>query len=430
MRVALINPPWSFDASIYFGCREPHLPLELGYAERLLREVGHEPRIYNCHASAVSLTDLPAEVADFRPDMIVITTAPTYLFWRCAPPELRVPLAAFRALRKTPGLRVAVGPHGSATPRSVLRKLAANVVVMGECEETLVRLAGGELDRLPGIAYRDGDGIRVNGGPRAARFTDAPPLVWPTLWITRHRHHHHRFDQPPVGPGAEVEASRGCPYHCSFCAKENFRDTYRRRLLPSLLAEIDGLLAQGVEYIYFIDEIFLPNRPLLEALAERRLRFGIQTRLDLWKPEMLELLGRAGCVSIEAGVESVTAEGRDLIDKGCRVTTEELTKRLIEAKRHVPFVQGNLIGVPTDEQAEVDGWRARLREEGVWANEPVPLFPYPGSPDYRRLWGEADDYAWERAHEHYLRMHLDLSDLQDDHPLPLPELERLPAAGA
>ncbi len=32
MRVALVNPRWTFDASIYFGCREPHLPLELGYA--------------------------------------------------------------------------------------------------------------------------------------------------------------------------------------------------------------------------------------------------------------------------------------------------------------------------------------------------------------------------------------------------------------
>ena len=36
MRFALVNPPWSFDGSIYFGCREPHLPLELGYAKSLL----------------------------------------------------------------------------------------------------------------------------------------------------------------------------------------------------------------------------------------------------------------------------------------------------------------------------------------------------------------------------------------------------------
>jgi B12-binding domain/radical SAM domain protein of rhizo-twelve system len=430
MRVALINPAWSFDGSIYFGCREPHLPLELGYAARLLDEAGHEARIFDCHILTLCLQELRAEVDDFRPDITVVTTAPTYLFWRCAQPELRVPASVCGALSILGGLKVAVGPHGSATPGAVLRKLDADVVVMGECEETLVRLAGGERDRLPGIAYRDGDSVRVNGAPQAARFTDAPALIWPEWWVARHRHHHHRFDQPPGAPGAEVEASRGCPYHCTFCAKENFRDRYRRRLLPLLLAEIDGLVAQGVEYIYFIDEIFLPNRPLLEALAERRVRFGIQTRIDLWKPEMLELLGRAGCVSIEAGVESVTAQGRDLLDKGCRITTEELTDRLIEAKQHVPFVQGNLIGVPTDEQAEVDRWRARLSEQGVWANEPVPLFPYPGSPDYRRLWGEADDYAWERAHEHYLRMHLQFSDLQDDHPLPLPELERLSAAGA
>jgi B12-binding domain/radical SAM domain protein of rhizo-twelve system len=430
VRVALINPPWSFAGSIYFGCREPHLPLELAYAERLLSDAGHQARMFDCHLMEMSIEELRREVSGFRPEMTVLTTAPTYLFWRCAPPELRVPRMIFHALRGETGIKVAVGPHGSTTPRAALRKLDADVVVSGECEETLVRLANGERGQLPGIAYRDGDNLRVNGGPQAARFIDAPPLVWPEGWAARHHHHHHRFDRPPAGSGAEVEASRGCPYHCTFCAKENFRDGYRRRLLPLLLAEIDALLARDVKYIYFIDEIFLPNRPLLQALAERQISFGIQTRIDLWKPEMLELLGRAGCVSIEAGVESITSEGRALLDKDCRVSTDDLAERLIEAKRHVPFVQGNLIGVATDTHAEISQWRARLADHGVWANEPVPLFPYPGSPDYRRLWGEADDQAWERAHEHYLRTHGQFSDLQDDHPLPLPELERLPAVEA
>ncbi len=36
MRFALVNPPWNFEGSIYFGCREPHLPLELGYSKALL----------------------------------------------------------------------------------------------------------------------------------------------------------------------------------------------------------------------------------------------------------------------------------------------------------------------------------------------------------------------------------------------------------
>ena len=74
------------------------------------------------------------------------------------------------------------------------------------------------------------------------------------------------------------------------------------------MAELDGLIAAGVTYVYFIDEIFLPWRQLLEAVATRPVRFGVQTRIDLWSREMLDLLGAAGCVSIEAGVESLTAK--------------------------------------------------------------------------------------------------------------------------
>ncbi len=430
MRVALINPPWSFEGSIYFGCREPHLPLELAYAKDLLTRDRHTAEVFDAHLFGLTVADLARAVAEFRAEMIVITTAPSYLFWRCAPPELRVPLLVLRELEEAgaPGLRVAVGPHGSTTPRAALGKLAVDVVVIGECEETVARLAKGEREGLPGIAYRRSDGtVEVNGGPQAARFIDTPPLDWPEAWLTRHQHHHHRFDTVPDRPGAEVEASRGCPYHCSFCAKENFRDRYRRRALPALLAEIDRLIAKGIEYIYFIDEIFLPNRPLLEALAERDLRFGVQTRIDLWKPEMLELLGRAGCVSIEAGVESLSAAGRALLDKDCRIDTDALTRLLIEAKHHVPFVQGNLIGLAGDDPALVQAWRDYVGRHGVWANEPVPLFPYPGSPDYRKLWGEADDAAWERAHDHYLAAYRQFSELQDDRPLPLAELERVAA---
>src|SRR5581483_3840477 len=171
-------------------------------------------------------------------------------------------------------------------------------------------------------------------------------------------------------------------------------------------------------------EIFLPNRPLLAALAERDVRFGVQTRIDLWKPDTLWLLGAAGCVSVEAGVESLSVEGRDLLDKKCRLSTGQLAELLVLAKRHIPFVQANLIEMPHDDAAAVDTWRTMLRGSGVWANDPVPLFPYPGSPDYRRLWGEPDDAAWERAVDYYLGRFTDFSDVQQGCPRPLRELEQ------
>lgn len=424
MRVALVNPPWSFEHSIYFGCREPHLPLELGYARAMLEQDGHATLLVDGHLFNRSTQDVADEVAAFRPDMTVVTTAPSYLFWRCAPPELRVPREMLDVIGGRGGVTVAVGPHGSATPAAVLRKLDVDVVLRGECEEAIRALATGAApDTVPGTAILRDGAVCLNGPEQAARFTDLPALHWPDDWIARHHHHHHRFDITPTTPGAEVEASRGCPYACTFCAKLDFRDKYRRRALEPLLAEIDGLRAQGVTYLYFIDEIFLPQRPLLEAMVSRGMQFGVQTRIDLWTPEMIALLGRAGCVSIEAGVESLTEAGRDALDKKCRKSTDELADLLILARAHVPFVQANLLETAGDDAALVENWRARLQAHGVWANDPVPLFPYPSSPDYRRLWGAPDDLAWERAHESYLAAFRSFSDIQESAPLPLPELE-------
>jgi anaerobic magnesium-protoporphyrin IX monomethyl ester cyclase len=425
MRVALVNPNWSFEGSIYFGCRESHLPLEYGYAEALLKDAGHAAEIFDAHAETLDATILADRVAEFAPEITVVATAPSYLFWRCAPPELRVPRQTLNALRPISGVKIAIGPHGSTTPRATLRKLEVDAVLLGECEESIVRLATSphdQWDKIAGLCYADRGQIVVQGGPQAADFANLPALSWRIDALAGHRHHHHRFDTAPSGPGAEIEASRGCPYHCTFCAKENFRDRYRRRPLATIMTELDGLIAAGVTYVYFIDEIFLPWRQLLEALAQRRVRFGVQTRIDLWSREMLDLLGAAGCVSIEAGVESLTRAGRDWLEKHCKLSTQALTELLIYAKRSVPFVQANLIA-SEDDPAIVQRWRDELRDAGVWANDPVPLFPYPGSPDYRRLWGVPDDNAWERAVDYYLDRYAGFSEIQDANPRRLAALE-------
>ncbi|RWM83580.1 MAG: TIGR04295 family B12-binding domain-containing radical SAM protein [Mesorhizobium sp.] len=424
MKVALVNPFWTYEDSIYFGCRQPHLPLELGYSKALLEADGHQVLMLDGQIQKLDNAALADRVAVFAPAMTVVSTAPTYLFWRCAPPEQRVPADFLNRLAGRGGRTVAVGPHGSATPAPTLRKLGVDIVVRGECEEVVAELARQDnWSAVQHTAHLHEGKLVGNGGVHASSFVDHPPLKWPSDWIAAHSHHHHRFDDNQVGFGAEVEASRGCPYNCSFCAKIDFRDAYRRRNHDAVIAEIDRLIGQGVGYIYFIDEIFLPQKALLEALIDRDVKFGVQTRIDLWKPELLELLGAAGCVSIEAGLESLTVEGRAMLAKRCRLGTEELAALLVNARRHVPFVQANLIGVVEDDPALVDHWRKHLIDRGVWANEPVPLYPYPSSPSYRELWGEPDDLAWERAHEHYLASFRTFSDIQEKRPRALAELE-------
>ena len=117
---------------------------------------------------------------------------------------------------------------------------------------------------------------------------------------------------------------------------------------------------------------------------------------------MLELLGRAGCVSIEAGVESLTAEGREQLAKNCQLS-DRGAGRAADLRQAARAVRA---GQPDRDAARRPGrwsdWRERLRAARRLGQRSGAAVSLPGSPDYRRLWGEPDDAAWERAHEHYL----------------------------
>src|SRR5262249_12006775 len=99
MKVALVNPNWTFEGSMYFGCREPHLPLEYGYLKSSLEAEGHETIIVDGHLDRLTETGIDFKLSNFQPDFTVVTTAPSYLLWRCAPPELRVPRRLIERLR-------------------------------------------------------------------------------------------------------------------------------------------------------------------------------------------------------------------------------------------------------------------------------------------------------------------------------------------
>jgi len=184
-----------------------------------------------------------------------------------------------------------------------------------------------------------------------------------------------------------------------------------------------------VEYIYFIDEIFGVGknvRRLLEGIAERPVKIGFQTRIDLWDEETLDLLGRAHCISMECGIESITEEGREELHKNCRIGTERIAELLLYARRRIPWVQANLILTEKDDRQEIRRWQERLKSQGVWVSEPVPMFPFPGSPLYMQTFAAPpDDLAWERAHKYYTSLFADkgYSDIQEQKPLALEELE-------
>jgi anaerobic magnesium-protoporphyrin IX monomethyl ester cyclase len=437
MKYALVNPRWSFGGSTYFGCAEPHFPLELLSAQAMLRAANHQVLLIDAFMEDLPVEQVRERLDAFGADFLVVPTAPSYLFWRCPQPELRVPAQWIAGLRRS-GLQktskvVAIGPHGSVTPMATLRKTGADVVLRGEPDQTLPQLASMPWEMIAGCCWQDERGAyHQTSGLGATDMRAVPMLDYTEYPVERHSHLHHIF--PGNGAdhlklGAEVEFARGCPYSCTFCNKTLFRNKYRERDLSAVLGEIDQLIARGVDYIYFIDEIFGVGkqvRALLEEIARRPVSIGFQTRIDLWDEELLELLGRAHCVSFECGIESITQEGRDAFNKNCRLTTDRIGDLLLHARRFIPWVQANLIKTAEDDPALVAAWQQRMKANGVWVSEPVPMFPFPGSPQYVETFGaQPDDDAWERAHSFYLRLFAGkgYSDIQEQNPLSLVELE-------
>ncbi|MFP5237125.1 MAG: TIGR04295 family B12-binding domain-containing radical SAM protein [Acidobacteriota bacterium] len=432
MKYALINPRWSFEGSTYFGCPEPHIPLELFSARQFLRDAAHDVLLIDANIEGASLEQVKKRVDAFEPDFLVVPTAPSYLFWRCPQPELRVPAKWIRELRGA-AKTVVIGPHGSATPHATLRKTGADIVLRGEHDQALPQLADQPWEMIDGCCWISPEGrFRMNPGLGVTDMQLVRSIDYTGYPIEKHSHLHHIF--PGNGAdhlkrGAEVEFARGCPYSCTFCNKTLFRNKFRERKLEDVLVEIDGLIARGVDYVYFIDEIFGVGkqvRQLLDEIARRPLSIGFQSRIDLWDEDSLAALGRAHCVSFECGIESITEQGRDELHKNCRLTTERIQDLLLEARRHIPWVQANLIKTANDDPAEIARFQSFLKAHGVWVSEPVPMFPFPGSPLYVQTFGtQPDDQAWERAHAYYLALFADkgFSDIQDQQPRPLPELE-------
>jgi len=426
MRCAFVNPNWDFAGSTYFGCQAPHYPLELLFAFDQVIAEGGEALLLDAQVENLSTTEVAPRIRGFRPDFLVIPTAPSYLFWRCPPPELRVPQTWFAALRSL-GTQVAIGPHPSATPGATMRKTKCEVALRGEPDQTIPQLATKPWSKIAGCCWQDDKGEHVSPDLGVADMKSIVALDFHNYPVELHAHRHHVFNG--CGRGAELEFARGCPWSCTFCNKTLFRNKFRERPIDAVLCEIDRLIERGVDYIYFIDEIFGVGKNvlrLLEGIAERPVKIGFQTRIDLWAEETLDLLGRAHCISMECGVESITKEGREELNKNCRMSTDRIADLLIYARQRVPWVQANLILTEHDDKAQIRKWQDKLKSHDVWVSEPVPMFPFPGSPLFVQMFGESpDDNAWERAHDFYLSQFREkgFSDIQEQRPATIEDLE-------
>jgi anaerobic magnesium-protoporphyrin IX monomethyl ester cyclase len=66
MKYALLNPRWSFEGSTYFGCPEPHTPLELLSAQAMLRADGHEVLLIDANIEELTPDEVRRKLTAFQ----------------------------------------------------------------------------------------------------------------------------------------------------------------------------------------------------------------------------------------------------------------------------------------------------------------------------------------------------------------------------
>jgi anaerobic magnesium-protoporphyrin IX monomethyl ester cyclase len=304
------------------------------------------------------------------------------------------------AMARAAGCRTIVG--GSDATDNAARYLdrGADYVVVGEGEVTLGALLDGIDGRpgpgpaeIPGLTFRGADGAVLETGRRPnLRDLDTLPFpAWDLVDVDRYRAawaRHGRFSMNMV-------TTRGCPFHCNWCAKPIWGQRYAVRSPANVAAELAWLRATyAPDHISFADDILGLDPAWLDEYAsivrERGslVPFRCLSRADLLlRDGEIEGLTAAGCEMVWMGAESGSQRVLDAMQKGTHVEQiVEAAARLRRAGiRYGFFLQ---FGYPGEEASDIEATRRMVLQcmpDDIGISVSYPL---PGTPFHERVRAE------------------------------------------
>jgi len=338
-----------FDPKLW-AAMQPYPPLGTLYAASYLRGRGYEVGLFDAML-AESEAEWDAALEREQPRVAVLYEDNfNYLSKMCL---LRMRQAAFTMLgmaRARGCIVVAAGSDATDHAAEYLQA-GADYVLLGEGDETLGDLLDHLLRNSPdgpetilGLAFDRGGEVVQNQRRPDLKDLDALPFpAWDLVDIPRYRaiwqERHGYYSM-------NVATSRGCPYHCNWCAKPIWGQRYHVLSPENVAAEFAWLKRTfAPDHIWIADDIFGLKPGWVEQFADlieakdARVPFKSLQRVDLiLKGNTVTALKRAGAQRIWVGAESGSQKILDAMEKGTQVEhIYEAAQRLHEVGIEVGF---------------------------------------------------------------------------------------------
>lgn len=385
-----------FDPKLW-AAMQPYPPLGSLYAASYLRGHGYDPAFFDAML-AESETEWAAALDREQPRFAVLYEDNfNYLSKMCL---LRMRQAAFTMieLARARGCTVIVGGADASDHAELYLARGAHFVLLGEGEQTLGEL----LDRLTGrgdapfgtirgLAFYDARRAVVQT-PRRPDIKDLDALpfpAWDLVDVPRYRaiwYQRHGFYS------MNAVTSRGCPYHCNWCAKPIWGQRYNVRSPENVVAELRWLgETYHPDHLWFVDDI-MGLKPgwtqrFADLLEARRVTIPFKSlqRVDLLlKGDTITALSRAGAKTVWVGAESGSQRILDAMDKGTTVEQiYEAARRLQAAGIEVGFFLQ--FGYPGETRADIDRTLRMVRDCRPDDIGMSVSYPLPGTKFYRAV---------------------------------------------
>ena len=346
-----------------------------------------------------------------------------YLSKMCLLRMRQAALTMIDAARERGIATIVAGADATDHPVTYLDR-GATVVVTGEGEVTLVELldalcksggvdgssgSGGAelLKTIDGLCLRDQDGRIVQTRPRSIiRQLDALPFpAWDLVDVERYRStwrsHHGYFSMNLV-------TTRGCPYHCNWCAKPIYGQRYTARSPEHVVEEMAWLKRTfRPDHLWIADDIFGLKPGWIERFATLVQSNGAATpfkcllRADQVTADVARALRDAHCQIAWIGAESGSQRILDAMEKGTRVEQiADATRLLHEAGVDVGFFLQ--FGYPGETREDIDRTLEMVRSCAPDDIGVSVSYPLPGTTFYQRVqaqlgqkqnWVDSNDLA-------------------------------------